>query len=774
MDENKNYNNMVMEEEEISLYEIFSILVRKKFLIFLFFIIAVALAVGYILITTPVYEADATMMVTPLNQYSAVSSLLDGFSSSSSKITTEVELLTSRRNIETALSLLDLSTYYDKDGLPYTEREWKIEDITEGMLTITSVKDTNIVKIAVADPSPEFARDYANAICDSYNAILTDYAKDSTQSQLEFVESQIPLNRVELEKATSALAAFQRDNRMMQVTQESQIELAKYNYLRSRMAPVSLEIGEAEAILSVIEGVPSYEEVLADEGVKSLMKDISSASKELLMFELLAISTGDRASSITSMLNEDQLSRYYTLSQNITGYERNLTDRIRILSSIDGVSSQTYAKAMTQKVMGENEIAILTTEADNSNAMLEKLPELQKQLAELQAYVEVYQTMAVSLLQMKQEANLYNASITDNVTEIDRAVLPEDPISPKKAMVLLAAGFLGLALGIGISIILEFNDKSICSVEDLKKILPSDVPVLGWIPMLKPKRKDRYFGSVVLNNPASFEAEKYKLIASSFIFNQKKGDKHRVVTVCSDDKNEGKTSVMANVAVSLTQNGYKVLLIDGDLRMPSCEQFFRIEHQVRGLCDIVIEGEDLNNCIVKPIAEVENLHLLPCGTKPLIPSVIYAHENFSALIEQVKEIYDIVLFDAPPLEYASELLSLVRFAPEVLIVSRAGISNKLVLSDMIESLRNAGAKISGVCLNALIYSHGTKGSYGYGYSHASKDKASMASVMKRIPFFSSRKVYYRKRYKRDTKYRDRGVSGVKIRPSHPYAPELDA
>ncbi len=771
MDENRTYNNTVMEEDEISLYEIFSILVRKKFLICLFFVVFVALAVGYIFIATPIYEADATMMVTPLNQSSAVSSLLEGFSSSSSKITTEVELLTSRRNIENALSLLDLSSYYDKDGLPYTEREFTAAGIAEHMLTITSVKDTNIVKIIVSDPSPEFAQDFANAICDSYNSILTDYAKDSTQSQLEFVESQIPLNRVELEKATSALAAFQRDNRMMQVTQESQIELAKYNYLKNRMAPVSLEIGEAEAVISVIEGVPTYEEILADESVRALMKDISSASRELLMFDLLAISTGGGASSITSMLNEDQLSRYYTLSQNMTGFERNLTDRIRTLSTVDGISSQTYAKAMTQKVMGENEIAILTAEADNSNVMLEKLPELQRQLAELQSDVEVYQTMEVSLLQMKQEANLYNASITDNVTEIDRAALPEEPVSPQKAKVLLVAGFLGLAMGIGLSIILEFNDKTICSVEDLKKILPSETPVLGWIPMLKPQRKERYLGSVVLNNPTSFEAERYKLIASTFIFNQKKGDKHRVVTVCSDDKNEGKTSVMANVAVSLTQNGYKVLLVDGDLRMPSCEQFFKIEHQVRGLCDIIMEGENINNCIVQPIAEVDNLHLLPCGTKPLIPSVIYSHENFASLIETVKDIYDIVLFDAPPLEYASELLSLVRFAPEVIIVSRAGISNKLVLAELIETLSNAGAKIAGVCLNALIFSNGTKSGYGYGYSN--KDKAAMASIMKRIPFYSSRKVYYRKRYKRDTKYRNKDASGVKIRPIHPYAPDLD-
>ncbi len=768
-------------DDEISLYEIFSIIIRKKLLIACFFILAVAAAIGYLFMTTPIYEAGATMMVTPLNQASAVSTLLDGLNSSTSKITTEVELITSKRNVEKALSLLDLSSYHDKEGVPYSQKAMNAEWIIRDSLSVTSVKDTNIVKITVADSSPEFARDLANDLCESYNSILTDYAKDSTKSQLEFVESQIPLNEKKLEDASIALSLFQRENRVMQATQASEIELIKYNYLNSRIVPVELEINKAESILAVIPGVPSYEELIENALVQDIVEDISKDYEELLMFDLVSISSGNTAlTSLQSLLTENQKNRYYILSQNLTTYDKNLTEIIREIVSAEGIPSPAYLNAMTTRISRTVEFQILSREAEKADTRLQELPELLRQQAELQTDLEVYQAMAISLLQMQQEASLYDASITDNVTEIDNADLPLEPVSPKKAVILLFSGFLGLALGVGLAIIIEFNNKTICSVDELKKILPPDVPFIGWIPLLKEVKDHRYLGIPVLKRPTSFEAERMRLIASSFVFGKKDKSKKRVVTVCSDDKNEGKTSVMSNVAIALTQNGYKVLLVDGDLRMPSCEEYFGLTHQIRGLCDVVMEDEDINKCIIQPLEGVENLHLLPCGTKPLIPSTVYSDARFNDLIDELKAIYDIIIFDAPPPTYAPALLSIVSHAPVVLIITRAGFSNRYVLSDMIGNLKSAGADISGVCLNALVPEN-TKGygySYGYNYNHSysysESDKKAISMVVRRIPFCSSRNSYYRKRYNKEKKLRGKKLQGNSARVIHPYASELDS
>ena len=398
---------------------------------------------------------------------------------------------------------------------------------------------------------------------------------------------------------------------------------------------------------------------------------------------------------------------------------------------------------------------------------MEKMPDIERQLAELQSEVTVYETMEVSLLQMLHEAKLLDASVVDNVTEIDMAMVPEKPVSPRKLLIMAAAGMMGLLCGALLAIVLEFSDRSISTVEELKKLLPEDVPFLGWIPLMKTKGKarQRYRGSIVHSDPSSYESERYKLLASNFMFGSE--NRSRVVSVCSTTKGEGKTSIMANIAVSLTQNGYSVLLVDGDLRLPSCEQYFDLKPAKKGLVDVVLEKAELDDVLVYPIDDLESLMLLPCGTKPPIPSMIYYHENFSKLLEGLRTRFDIILIDAPPLEFGSELMSLSKVTSETLIVARAGIASGDVLSDVIERFKNSGTKIAGVCLNGLIpnssvslynsygygYGYGYGKGYGYGYGYDKKKKKSADLIVRRVSIFTSRKAYYRKRYKLDNKLR---------------------
>ena len=161
------------------------------------------------------------------------------------------ELMKSRLNLNNALAMLNLDDYETRDGVKYSEFEKPLtaKSFTESV-TVSTVKDTNLVSITVKNSSPEFARDYANALAISYNNLLTDIARTATQTSLEFLENQIPQNLAETEKATRALAEFQVENNIMQVTQDSKEALLSYNYLIKRKAPLLLEIGEAEAIIA--------------------------------------------------------------------------------------------------------------------------------------------------------------------------------------------------------------------------------------------------------------------------------------------------------------------------------------------------------------------------------------------------------------------------------------------------------------------------------------------------------------------------------------------
>lgn len=782
--ENQNTRPVHDDEIEISLYDIAAAVFRKKFMICVIVAAALALALTYLYFADPVYESSATVMVSSLSNDSSdsLSSLLNGFGGSAgSEITTEVTLLTSRLTVQDALDRLDLSRYTGPDGVAYSDLEDPMTAqglIAGDVISVTNVTDTNIVLITVRDTNAQFAADLANAVAEAFNTVLTGFARSGSTASIDFVNSQIPIAMAEAERASQALADFQRENSVLQATTESELALTRYNYLESRRAPLSLEEQEADAILAAATFGPGYDELMADASVQSLTAELSSTQKEILSYDLMSLVTGvsaNGASTGTAMVPAGQSERYYTLVNRQQTIERSLEQLI--VSMIPGQSAldaSTYASAMVQKISARSQIDLIDEQSALESATLETVPELQMQLARLQSDVEVYQTMVVTLMQMGQEAQLRDAAIDDNVVPIDQALVSERPVSPNKLMVLAVAVVLGGFIGVGIALLLELNDKSIFSSDDLRKTLPDDVPFLGWLPMLKATRNHRYVSSVVNSNPNSFESEKYKLLASNLIFGR--GGNNRVITVCSTDKNEGKTSVMANVAIALTQNGYEVLLVDGDLRMPSCEQYFNLEHQERGLVDVVMDGVDLDSCIVQPLENVSKLNLLPRGSSPAIPSMVYSSENFSSLIALLKKRYDIILFDAPPLSFASELLALAKNAPEILIVTRAGITNKSVLVEMIENFRTCGVTVVGACLNAVIISHGSgKSGYGsYSYSYASKDPTAMASVIKRVPWFSSRKMYYRRRYKRDERYRMKhGSPGKRVRPTHPYKPELD-
>ncbi|MDY4799032.1 MAG: polysaccharide biosynthesis tyrosine autokinase, partial [Bullifex sp.] len=708
--------NRQIEDDEIDLLELVKSCFRHKLMIALFFVVAVAAAVGYLIITVPTYEASVTIMVKPINSSTAsLTSLIGGSDLTSSKIATEIELMKSRLNLNNALAMLNLDDYETRDGVKYSEFEKPLtaKSFTESV-TVSSVKDTNLVSITVKNSSPEFARDYANALATSYNNLLTDIARTATQTSLEFLENQIPQNLAETEKATKALAEFQVENNIMQVTQDSKEALLSYNYLIKRKAPLLLEIGEAEAIIAQYPGLPSYETVIADEKVRAYCDDISSSLEEILRYDLLQLSTQTTAAKTT--LNTNQENRYFNLNQSVDSLKKEMSQYISDSIDADLSTALAYAKAMTQKIAAEVEVKLLDAEAERNSAFLETVPEIERQLSDLQTQVEIYTQMSVALMQMLQEAKLKESAISDNVSEIDMAELPEKPIAPKKAMILMAAAVLGTGLGCLLAIVIEFTDKSIYTVEQLKELLPADVPFLGWIPMIKRKEKERYFGSVVLRQPNSFESEKYKHIASTALFGTKK--KNRVISVCSSGMNIGKTSVMVNLAVVFAQQGKKVLLIDGDLRMPSCESFFNLEHGGLGFVDVLVDDVPLEECIVQPVAELSTLHLLPCGTKPKVPSIVFAQESFPAVMEKLRGMYDIVMFDAPPVNFAAEFMDIVSVSDEVLIVARAGITQKEYMSEVIETVKNTNVRITGVCLNAYVdQKGGKKQSYGYGYEY---------------------------------------------------------
>ena len=150
----------------------------------------------------------------------------------------------------------------------------------------------------------------------------------------------------------------------------------------------------------------------------------------------------------------------------------------------------------------------------------------------------------------------------------------------------------------------------------------------------------------------------------------------------------------------------------------------------------------------------------------------FAQESFTNVLNNLKERYDIIVIDAPPLTFASELLNILNVSTAAICVLRAGISQKDYFEDLMNTLKGTSVNILGVCLNGYIYQRGhNSGSYGYGYGYYSQktdDVEGIKSIVKGVGLFSSRRRYYRKRYKQDMKYREKKSNFAKVERIYPY------
>ncbi|RFU95286.1 polysaccharide biosynthesis tyrosine autokinase [Sphaerochaeta halotolerans] len=776
-------------EEGISIAELLHIFHKRLRWFFVGFILVVALALGYLQIAIPQYESEVSVLVDPIQTSSSFESLMD-MSASSTKIATEVELITSRSNIDYALSTLDLSQYKNADGFDY--RDKLVLGNLKERIAVTTVKDTNIVRIKITDENPVFARDFANALASSYDTLLTGIAKNSKTAQREFIESQIPINDRALSAAGDALGDFRENSDIIQLTDKSSMLVEQISYYTQRLEPLKLQLREAMVFLDSynegltqagVTGVLSLDDVRRDPVIAEKLNDLAAWKTELTMYESLGNSSAPQTQVSMPM---DASSRTYVISSAMNQLNKDLLDRVSLLTRSYG--NESYTQAIVQALTTEVGIQVLEERGEVFISELSQLPVLERRLSELQRDVQIYEAIGLKLREMLEEVKLVEASVSGNVTVVDEAILPRNPVSPNRVLILAVALLLGAAFGLLLTLAIEALDVSIQTEQQIQKIVGKDVPLLGWIPMMKVSNLDLYPTLIVYNDPLSFESERFKLVAN-MLYNR--SEKH-VFSITSCSMAEGKSTIIGNIAVALAQMGSKVLIIDGDLRLPSMERYFHLKHREVGLVDYVTKNATLEACILKPIEKVPGLHLLPPGNAPLVHAGIFSNPRYTRLISYLESVYDFVIIDAPPLDSASELLSISKHVDGLIITVRAGITSKGSLFDLISSLRTANVPISGVVFNGVVPgSVGTGYRYGYGYgygkgygysSYASRYSAMGSSgTLKKRRKHQVRKRsngWYRKMYKRDVKNRgklsqEQFDAVLAFGPDSPYATIAD-
>ena len=220
---------------------------------------------------------------------------------------------------------------------------------------------------------------------------------------------------------------------------------------------------------------------------------------------------------------------------------------------------------------------------------------------------------------------------------------------------------------------------------------------------------------ISIKNPKSPIAEAYRGIRTSIEFSNLDKDL-KVITVTSSMQNEGKSTVLANLAVSFANLDKKVLIMEGDLRNPSVHRMFNISN-IKGLTDILLQNKVFADCV--HCTDVKNLHVLTCGAIPPNPSEMLSSKKIRDFIKSLREYYDYIFIDAPPIGIVTDAGIISTYTDGCIFVVGAGDADIEMAKVSKERLEKVGANILGVVLNKFEAS-GASGYYNYYYEQETK------------------------------------------------------
>jgi tyrosine-protein kinase Etk/Wzc len=395
-------------------------------------------------------------------------------------------------------------------------------------------------------------------------------------------------------------------------------------------------------------------------------------------------------SEMKKQLNEvldqiDAVSKNLTASDNVSGapveYAREL--RLKIMEKDIDIESQ------------RSRIVNLTKAMKQYNVQFEQIPAQSITFARLERKRLSYDKLFSLLDEKYQEAMINEQTTMGNVDIVDRAKVPLKPVKPNRPMNMILGILVGLGLGFGVAILLRYMDTTIRSPEDVEKL---GLPVLSFIPTFgsNDNKLDRTQTLVTLTAPQSPPSEGYRTMRTAIENSLPNHGKSMAVVFTSPAPKEGKSTAIANLAVSAANSGRKVLLVDADLRRPVQHQIFDVEREP-GISNALIGEVPVNQCIKK--TSVPGLHITPCGNIPSHPAELLGSARMEKFVKLVRQYYDLILFDAPPIIAMADTLVLSKYTDGTVLIVSADQTKTLGLDKAREMLESNNARILGVVVN---------------------------------------------------------------------------
>jgi capsular exopolysaccharide synthesis family protein len=577
--------------------------------------------------------------------------------------------------------------------------------ISAGII-VRPVLHSKIVEISYQSTNPEFARLIADTVAKAYMDELLEFNMSSTRATLEWMSKKADEERLKLEASEKALQQYTNENHFLTFNNKMTIMPQQINDLAEKLVQAEMEILNARVnrVADNMREAETLPVIAADAGVRSVQDLILRAEKNLVELSQKYGKKHPVMLRATEDLNELKKKREREIKRVI--------ETVKNEFELAG-SNESNLRRMLAEAKGE---------ALNLN---EKYTEYDALNREVETNKQVYD----ALVKKMSEQSATDQQRTVNVLIVENAEAPKVPVKPRKAFNLIIGLLTGLLGGIGTAFFLEKFDNKLKNPEEVETRFA--ISVLGIIPVLSQTGKT--IEKIVLNEPASAQAENYKAIRTSLLLSSAENPPKRIL-ITSPNSEEGKTTTAINLAIAIAQSGQKVLLIDADMRKPRLHKVFGLDN-ARGLSTFLAGAFDANVIQKGP---VQNLGFIPCGPIPPNPSELLGSVRMRAMLMELSgepdngpaklfltasTRFDIIIIDSPPVLAVTDTLILSTLVNGTVLV---GSAEKTTYEDMkksLKSLASVNARVIGGVINAVDLKKDGYHYYQYaGYYYASTDE----------------------------------------------------
>jgi capsular exopolysaccharide synthesis family protein len=572
---------------------------------------------------------------------------------------------------------LKLQDRWSKDGnRPSREQTYQI---LRGKLTVDEVRNTDLLQISVFDTNPQEAADIANKIVAVYQDKRVEEEKEIMNRAVATMNEEVTKQQKKMDDAGTVVARIRDEEQIIDLNPEG---------TEDSQAPVNNIVIKQEGEVNDAEGMVTT--------LKSKLEQIEKLKGEDLMRMMPTLNIQDPTIQKILPNYQDAVAQEALLLNSGLGENHPKVKGLR-------ATKEVYTKQL------EEQVKIIRIALDkNLKTTQTTRDELKKRLDQINAKQLASKNLSANYTRAKnayiKEKLLFDGIRTRAQTQTMELAMPRTAVSvkqvaeppsaaarPRVGLNLMLGALVGLVLGLGLAFFIEYLDTSVKTMEDVESLL--GVPVLAIIP------KDiRLLHKEAGDTP---DAEAYRILRTNIEFNRKTPESN-AISIVSGGPGEGKSTTIANLAFISAQGGYSTLIVDADLRRPVQHELFDVSDRI-GLTTYLTTEMDLEEVILP--TSVENLSILPSGILPSDAVGILNSQRMSDMIAELKQRYDIVLFDSPPMLGVSDASVLASEVDQTIIVVQHRRFPRAMLTRVKQAVLGVGGTVLGVVLNNVDLKH---------------------------------------------------------------------